>query len=192
MADGARSARAETYGAALRHSHRNMGMTRSHPLARLGTAVFTAVAATILVAGIASAHPESEGDHAGSCIVTVEPGSVVAGGKFTVAGNFGGAAIFLVKGTDASPAENAVPDATTPAGSSFTVTFTAETTDVGSLTVWGLIPGSECGDADALTVSAALPDTAVELPDDTTVLAGVILVLVGVTVVGERLGLDRS
>ena len=166
-------------------------MTRSHPLARLGTAVFTAVAAMIVVAGVALAHPASEGEHAGSCIVTVEPGSVTAGGKFTVVGNFGGASIFLVRGTDASPAENAVPDATTPAGSSFSVTFTAEATDVGAMTVWGLIPGSECGDADALTVSAALPDTAVELPDDTTVLAGVILLLVGVTVVGERMGLDR-
>lgn len=163
-------------------------MTRLHPLARLGTAVITAVAATILVAGLASAHPESEGDHAGSCIVTVEPGSVVAGGKFTVAGNFGGASIFIVKGTDASPAENAVPDATTPAGRSFSVTFTAETSDVGPLTVWGLISGSECGDADALTVNPALPDTANELPDDTAILAGWILVLIGITVVGERLG----
>ncbi len=163
-------------------------MIRSHPFARFSAAVITGIAATILIAGVALAHPESEGEHAGSCIVTVEPGSVMAGGEFTVAGNFGGASIFLVKGTDASPAENAVPDATTPAGSSFRVTFTAETTDIGSLTVWGLIPGSECGDADALTVSAALPDTAAELPDDTTVLAGWILVLIGITVVGERLG----
>ena len=111
-------------------------MIRSHRFARLSAAFVTGIAATILVAGAALAHPESEGDHAGSCIVTVEPGSVMAGGTFTVVGNFG-------------------------------------------------------GDADTLTVSPALPDTAVELPDDTTVLAGVILVLVGITVVGERLGMDR-
>ena len=163
-------------------------MTTSNPLARLGTAILAAVAATILMAGVASAHPESEGEHSGACIVTVEPGSVVAGGKFTVTGNFGGASIFIVKGTDASPAETAVPDATTPAGSSFSVTFTTESSDVGSLTVWGLIPGSECGDADSLTVNPALPDTANELPDDTAILAGWILVLIGITVVGERLG----
>ena len=163
-------------------------MTKSHPFARLSAALVAGVAATILVAGVALAHPDSEGDHPNDCIVTVEPGTVTAGGTFTVAGNFGGASIFLVKGTDASPAENAVPDATTPAGGSFSVTFTAEATDVGALTVWGLIPGSECGDADALTVNPALPDTAVELPDDTTILAAWILLLIGITVVGERLG----
>ncbi len=166
-------------------------MTRSHPFARLTAAVVGGVAAAILVAGVASAHPDSEGDHAGDCIVTVEPGTVMAGGKFTVAGNFGGASIFLVKGDGASPAENAVPDATTPAGGSFSVTFTAEATDVGALTVWGLIPGSECGDSDTLTVTQALPDTAVELPDDTMILAGWILLLIGITVAGDRLGLDR-
>ena len=115
-------------------------MTRSYPLARLGTAVLTAVAATILVAGIASAHPESEGDHAGSCIVTVEPGSVVAGG---------------------------------------------------SLSVRGSIPGTECGDANAVTVNPALPDTALELPDDTTILAGWIVLLIGIAAVGERVGADH-
>ena len=76
----------------------------------------------------------------------------------------GGASIFLVEGTDASPAESAQPAATTPAGDSFSVTFTAEASDVGDWTVWGLIEGSECGDADALTVTAALPDVAMAQP----------------------------
>ena len=40
-------------------------------------------------------------------------------------------------------------------------------------------------------VALAMPDTAVELPDDTTILAGWILLLIGVTVVGERLGPDH-
>ena len=166
-------------------------MIRSNRFARLSAALVAGMAATILVAGVALAHPESEGVHPNDCIVTVEPGSVMAGGTFTVAGNFGGASIFLVKGTDASPDENAVPDATTSAGGSFSVTFTAEAADIGALTVWGLIPGSECGDSDALTVNPALPDTAVELPDETTILAGWILLLIGITVVGERLGPDH-
>ena len=37
----------------------------------------------------------------------------------------------------------------------------------------------------------ALTTSAVELPDDTTILAGVILLLTGITVVGDRLSVDH-
>ena len=47
------------------------------PFARLSAALIAGVAATILVTGVALAHPESEGEHAG-CIVTAEPGSIPA------------------------------------------------------------------------------------------------------------------
>ena len=123
------------------------------------TALVAAGALTMALASVALAHPESEGAHPGGCVVTVEPGTVGVGQQFTVAGNFGGASIFLVQGTGASPAENATPNATTPAGQSFSVTFVAEASDVGDWTVWGLIEGSECGDSDSLTVTT-LPNTA--------------------------------
>jgi hypothetical protein len=138
-------------------------MTRSHPVLRFGTAVAIGLALTVAATGAVLAHPASEGDHPSGCIVTVEPGSVAVGQQFTVAGNFGGASIFLVEGADGTVAEGAEPDATTPAGSSFSVTFTAEPSDVGEWTVVGLLPESECGDADALTVTAS-PNTAVPAP----------------------------
>ena len=147
---------------------------RSH---RIGTAVVTAIATTLIVAGATLAHPASEGDHPSSCIVTVEPGSVPVGGQFTVAGNFGGASIFLVRGTG-GPAEDAQPNATTPeSGSGFSVTFTAEAADVGDWTVHAFIPESECGDSDGLTVTAATtPNTAMPEP---SLLGGIGAVLLG-------------
>ena len=161
-------------------------MTTSLHVARLSAALLAAAAATILLAGTVLAHPESEGDHPSGCIVTVEPGSVAVGGQFTVSGNFGGASIFIVAGTDASPAEGATPDATTPEGDSFSVSFVAEESDVGELTVWGLLPESECGDADALTVTA-VPDTAMAWPSTPAPLVGLVLVLVAL-----ELGADRA
>lgn len=142
-------------------------MIHSRRFRRLGAAVAIGLATTVLGAGAVFAHAESEGPHPGGCFVTVEPASVAVGGQFTVAGNFGGASIFLVEGADASPAEDAQPDATTPEGQSFTVTFTAEAADVGEWTVWGMIPGTECGDSDGLTVTAAVPNTAVPMPSVT-------------------------
>ena len=165
-------------------------MTTSRPLARLTAALFAGVAATILVTGVALAHPESEGDHPGGCVVTVEPGTVAAGDEFTVSGNFGGASIFIVRGADAAPAEGAVPDATTPAGSSFSVTFTAETADVGELTVWGLIPDSGCGDGDALTVTQRIPDTAMG-QSSTPILVASVLILAALALGADRLVAGR-
>ena len=150
-------------------------MIHSRRFLRLGTAVVIGLATAVLAAGAVFAHPESEGAHPGGCIATVEPGSVAVGGQFTVAGNFGGASIFLVEGTGASPAEAATPNATTPAGSSFSVTFTAEAADVGDWTVWALIPESECGDSDGLTVTAAVPNTAVPQPSGFVALGSLVL-----------------
>ena len=131
---------------------------------RVGRLVATLVAvgaATTIFAGTALAHPESEGDHPGGCVVTVEPGTIATGQEFTVEGNFGGASIFIVPGEDATIAEDAEPDATTPEGSSFSVTFTA--LGPSTYTVWGMIEGSECGDSDTLVVTA-LPNTAMAAP----------------------------
>ncbi len=166
-------------------------MIHSRPARRLGTALAIGIATSILAAGAALAHPASEGAHPSGCIVTVEPGSVAVGGQFTVAGNFGGASIFLVKGANGTPAENAQPNATTPGGSSFSVTFTAEAADVGDLTVLGQIPGSECGDADALTVTAALPDVAMAQPS-AVILIGWLVLLVGLVLALRRLAILRG
>lgn len=151
-------------------------MTHSRPVLRLGAAIAIGLGTSIMAAGAVYAHPASEGSHPSGCIVTVEPGSVPVGGRFTVAGNFGGASIFLVKGANISPAANAQPNATTPGGSSFSVTFTAEAADVGEWTVWGTLPASECGDADRLTVTAA-PNTAISQPSPAVTIGFIVLVL---------------
>ena len=140
-------------------------MIHSRSLVRRSLAVSLGLAMTVMTAGAVLAHPPAEGPHASGCIVIVEPGAVAVGGQFTVTGQgFGGASIFIVKGAGASPAAGATPNATTPAGTQgFSVTFTAEAADVGTLTVWGLLPESECGDSDQVTVTA-VPNTAVQHP----------------------------
>lgn len=129
-------------------------MTRGTGLkARIGVAAVTASLATmVLAAGVFAQE--------GACEVTVTPASVAVGQRFTVAGNFGGAEIYIVAGANANIPEGATPDATTAAGGSFSVQFTAEASDVGELTVWGLIAASECGDSAALTVTSAPSNTA--------------------------------
>src|SRR5687768_3586622 len=110
-------------------------MITSRSLVRRSSAVLIGLTMSVLTVGAVLAHPESEGSHTSACIVTVEPGSVAVGGQFTVTGQgFGGASIFIVKGAGAGPAEGATPNATTPAGQAgFSVTFTAEAADVGTL-----------------------------------------------------------
>ena len=65
--------------------------------------------------------------------------------------------------------------------SSFSVTITMLPGSVGTWTVWGLIPASECGDSAILTVTAAtVPNTAarpVALP--VPELLGALLLLLG-------------
>ena len=161
-------------------------MTRFRLVRMVGSALATGAAASLLIVGGALAHPESEGDHPAGCVVTVEPGTVAAGGQFTVSGNFGGASIFLVEGVDAAPAEDAEPAATTPEGGSFSVTFTAEDDDIGEWTVWGMIMGSECGDSDSLTVGARLPNAAVAAPAVTPV-AALVAILAMLALAASRL-----
>jgi hypothetical protein len=145
---------------------------------RFGAAIIAAAALAALASGPVLAHPESEGAHPSGCVVTAEPGTVAAGEEFTVEGNFGGASIFVLPGADASPGEGATPDATTPQGAaSFSVTFTA--LGPGDITVVAVIPESECGDTDGVTVTAALPNTAVEATtDEPMTIAGLLLLLV--------------
>jgi LPXTG-motif cell wall-anchored protein len=142
--------------------------------ARRAAAVLTACAILALTATAALAHPESEGSHPGGCIVTAEPGTISVNGEFTVEGNFGNASIWVLPGADATIEEDQAPDATTPEGDSFSVTFTA-TGDPGELTVFAAIEGSECGDTDHVTVSGTLPDTAMESPTDAAMAALVLL-----------------
>ena len=85
------------------NTHRRGEMTTPRPAARLLTALITGVAATIITAGVALAHPEAEGSHPSGCIVTAEPGTVAPGGQFTVAGNFGGASIWVLPGAERVP-----------------------------------------------------------------------------------------
>ena len=167
-------------------------MLRSRSMARSGAALIAATAILALTAGAALAHPEAEGDHPGGCIVTAEPGTIAVGGTFTVEGNFGGASIFVLPGPDATLAEDATPDATTPAGDSFSVTFTA-TGSPGDITVIGLIEGSECGDTDHITITGTLPNTATESrTDGLAMIAGVLLIGMAVAIGRARLAPRRA
>jgi hypothetical protein len=167
-------------------------MLRSRSTARSGAALIAATAILALTAGVALAHPESEGDHPSGCVVTAEPGSVAAGGTFTVEGNFGGASIFVLPGADASPAEDATPDWTIPESvDSFSVVFT--TLGPGDITVVALVPESECGDTDHVTVTAALPNTATEAPTDAfATIAGLVLLGTALTLGRARMEVRRS
>jgi hypothetical protein len=129
-------------------------MSTSTRLVGVVIAMLVAVAATTIIAGAALAQDE------GSCVVTVEPSTITVGQEFTVEGNFGGASIFIVPGTEGTVAEDAEPDATTPPGDSFSVTFTA--VGAGTYTVWGMIVDSGCGNSATLVVNTSLPDTALD------------------------------
>ena len=162
----------------------------SRSTSRLGAALIGSIATLALSAGLTLAHPESEGEH-GGCIVTAEPGTISQGGEFTVAGNFGGASIWVLPGADATVPEGATPSATTPVGaSSFSVVFTA-TGDPGELTIFAAIEGSECGDTDHVTVTATLPNTATNgQTNELAAIAG--LLLLGAALVAGRLRVARS
>jgi hypothetical protein len=163
----------------------------SRSTSRLGAALIGAIATLALSAGLALAHPESEGEH-GGCIVTAEPGTIPQGGEFTVEGNFGGASIFVLPGADATPDFDAEPDATTPLGDSFSVTFTA-TGSPGDITVVGFIEGSECGDTDHITVTGTLPNTATGArTDGLATIAGLLLVAMAVAIGRARLEPRRA
>jgi hypothetical protein len=167
-------------------------MLRSRSTARSGAALVAATAILALTAGAALAHPESEGDHPSRCVVTAEPGTVAAGGTFTVAGNFGGAHIFVLPGADAAPAEDATPDWTIPESQdSFSVVFT--TLGPGDITVVALVPETECADTDHITVSAALPNTAVDGQTGTlATIAGFSLLGIALTLGRARMEVRRS
>jgi hypothetical protein len=160
-------------------------MISSRSLVRRFSAVVIGLTMSVLAVGSVAAHPASEGSHSSGCIVTAEPGSVAVGGQFTVTiQGFSGASIFIVKGAGASPAAGATPNATTPAGqTSASVTFTAEAADVGTLTVWGLLPETECGDSDQVIV-AAVPNTATQQPSHLVALGW--LALIGALALGVR------
>jgi LPXTG-motif cell wall-anchored protein len=155
----------------------------SRSTSRLGAALIGAIATLALTAGAAFAHPESEGEHNG-CVVTAEPGTIPAGGQFTVAGNFGPASIFVMPGRNATPGEDEEPDATTT-GTSFSVTFTASGSP-GDLTVLAFIDATECGDTDHVTVTAAtLPNTATKGQTD-ALAGGIGLLLLGAALLASR------
>ena len=160
-------------------------MLTSRSTARVAAAFVAATAITALTAAGAMAHPESEGDHPGGCIVTAEPGTISVGGEFTVEGNFGGASIFVLPGADAVPGFDQEPDVTTPPGDSFSVTFT-HTGDPGDLTIVGFIDATECGDTDHITVTATLPNTATDARTDA------FAAVAGLLLLGAAVGLRRG
>jgi hypothetical protein len=164
-------------------------MLRSRFTVRSGASLSAATAILALTTSVALAHPESEGDHPSGCVVTAEPGTVAAGGTFTVAGNFGGASIFVLPGADASPAEDATPDWTIPESQdSFSVVFT--TLGPGDITVVAVVPETECGDTDHVTVAASVPNTATEAPTDVfTAITG--LLLLGTALAFRRARMER-
>jgi hypothetical protein len=96
------------------------------------------------------------------CEITIEPSTIEAGGSFVVSGNFGAnAEVHLVAGEDTAPPEDSEPVYTVPANrSSFSATITMAADTEGTWTVWGFIPATECGDSAILTVTGAVPDTA--------------------------------
>lgn len=98
----------------------------------------------------------------GGCQITIEPNTIEAGGQFVVSGNFGAnAEVHLVQGEDVAPPEDSEPVYTVPTGrSSFSATITMGADTQGTWTVWGFIPATECGDSAILTVTGALPNTA--------------------------------
>ena len=148
-------------------------------MTRFSVAAVTAMLAGLLLATTAAAQ--------GECNVTVEPSSVQAGSTYTVSGDFGGAEIYHVEGTDQSPPEDAEPDATTPQGSEFSVQFTAAAEDVGTWTVWAFIPASECGDSAPLTITAAtIPNTASEPAPALPAMLGLLLVSLATVLVMRR------
>ena len=163
-------------------------MLTSRSTRGLGFGFIGAMATLAMTAGVTLAHPASEGDHPGGCVVTAEPGTITAGGKFTVTGNFGGASVFVLPGRNATPGEDQEPDATTPEGSSFSVEFTA-TGSPGDLTIVGFIDGTECGDTDHVTVTAAtLPNTATSgQADELPAVLGILLL--GAAALTRRHGL---
>ena len=97
-----------------------------------------------------------------NCEITIEPSTIEAGGSFVVSGNFGaGAEVHVVAGEDAAPPEDSEPVYTVPHDrSSFSATITMAADTEGTWTVWGILPASECGDSAVLTVTGAVPDTA--------------------------------
>ena len=167
-------------------------MGTSGSVGRFSAAFVAATALVVLTTGVVLAHPDSEGDHPSGCVVTAEPGTVPVGGQFTVSGNFGGASIFVLPGADASPAEDAEPDVVTPEGQDFSVTFTA-TGSPGEITVVALLPESECGDSDGITVTGTLPNTATDgRTDPVAGLAGLVLLGTALMFLRMRLANRRT
>ena len=118
------------------------------------------------------------------CDITVEPATVAEGGQVVVSGNFGAnAEIHLVPGTSGSFPEDSEPVVTIPVDqATFSVTLTIQHGSVGTWTVWGFIPATECGDTATLTVTAAtVPDTATsaDLPSPVAALGAMLVVLAG-------------
>jgi hypothetical protein len=119
------------------------------------------------------------------CEITIEPSTIEAGGQFVVSGNFGAnAEVHVIAGEDTAPPEDSDPVYTVPAGrSSFSATITMAADTEGTWTVWGLIPATECGDSAILTVTGAVPDTAMAA-DDGSLVSPVGLLVLALALIG--------
>ena len=123
------------------------------------------------------------------CEITIEPSTIEAGGQFVVSGNFGAnAEVHVIAGEDQAPPEDSDPVYTVPSNrSSFSATITMAADTEGTWTVWGLIPATECGDSAILTVTGAVPDTAIASDGRATLSAiGLLLLALALTALGYR------
>ena len=129
-------------------------LTSRHRRLAVVLAVAIGMTMALLVAGTARAGAE--------CEITIEPSTIEAGGQFVVSGNFGAnAEVHIVAGEDTAFPEDSEPVYTVPDDrSSFMATITMGADTQGTWTVWGFIPATECGDSAILTVTGAVPDTA--------------------------------
>ncbi|MFN2483536.1 MAG: hypothetical protein ABR509_01180 [Candidatus Limnocylindria bacterium] len=159
--------------------------TRLRLRGSFGAAGVAAWLASLMLAGNVAAQSE--------CSITVTPNSVSVGQQFTVAGNFGGAEVYLVQGADASPAAGAEPDATTPEGSSVQRDLHGRGGRRGTWIVWASIPATECGASAPLTITAgtAIPNTALSATGGPALVAGVLLLLISVLLVLARRSATR-
>ena len=123
----------------------------------------------------------------GGCEITIEPSTIEAGGQFVVSGNFGtNAEVHVVAGEDQAPPEDSEPVYTVPAGhSSFSATITMAADTEGTWTVWGILPATECGDSAILTVTGAVPDTAMD-QGGPSLWSAVGLLLIALSLLGAR------
>ena len=97
----------------------------------------------------------------GDCDLVVSPSLVEVGQSFWVSGNFDDAEIHQVVGMNvALPEDSQAVAFAAPDKGSFRFRFSAERSEVGFLTIWAIVVGTECSDSAVVQIVRDLPDTA--------------------------------